>query len=236
MFCFQIISPEDMANPKVDDKSMTTYLSYYPQCACKGGAPLGQNKQLNAGAVQVYGPALENDVVVSSPTNFFIDATKAGVGDVGLSFSGPAQPKVDVRNMPGKPHDLQFLAPKPGDYDVTITFNNKEIPHSPVRIHVIPRAPDASAVKINGLHPVCQIGQITDFNIDASHAGGSGFLEIGILGPTQPCNQIFVEHKGDLKFDVKFVVVEKGNQLVSIKWHGEHVPGSPFDIKGNSSK
>ena len=114
---------------------------------------------------------------------------------------------------------------------VTITFNGKEIPHSPVRIHVVSRPADSSKVRVEGLRPVCNGGYINTFNITANDAGSSGFLEVGVLGPMLPCHQIFVEHKEDYKVETKFIVAEKGTFLVSIKWHGDHIPGSPFEVK-----
>ena len=227
-----LITPEDMASPNVDEKSMMTYLYQFVSCALASGAPIGQHKALNAGNVRVYGPALEGDVPVNTETRFFVDATKAGSGTVGLSFGGPAQPKVNVISKPGEPQEVVITTTKAGDYDVVIQFDNKEIPHSPVRIHVVPEDPDATKVVVKNLGPNCDIGQVNSFQVDGSKAGGSGYLEVGILGPSMPANQIFVEHTGDSKFECKFVVVERGTFLCNIKWHGEHVPGSPFEVVG----
>lgn len=227
-----LISPIHIADPKVDEKSMMTYLSQFVNAVLRPGAPIGQHKAPNAGNVRVYGPALERDVLVNTETKFYIDATDAGPGTIGLSVGGPGEPDIKINQTPGKPQEVLFKAAKAGDYDVVIKFQDKEIPHSPVRIHVIPEAADPTKVKVQNISPIANVGKVNNFIIDASKAGGSGYLEIGILGPTQPANQIFVEHIGDYKFEVKFVVVEKGTFLVSVKWHGEHVPGSPFEIVG----
>ena len=39
-FVFQLITPEDVINPKRDELSMMTYLSQYPNAKVKEGAPL----------------------------------------------------------------------------------------------------------------------------------------------------------------------------------------------------
>lgn len=36
----QLIKPEEMVNPKIDEQSMMTYLSQYPNAKIKTGAPL----------------------------------------------------------------------------------------------------------------------------------------------------------------------------------------------------
>ena len=48
MSCFfQLITPEEMCNPNVDELSMMTYLSQYPNAKLKSGAPI--RPQTNAG-------------------------------------------------------------------------------------------------------------------------------------------------------------------------------------------
>ena len=38
--CLQLLGPEDMVNPHVDELSMMTYLSQYPDAKLKPGAPI----------------------------------------------------------------------------------------------------------------------------------------------------------------------------------------------------
>jgi len=40
MGTFQLIKPEEMINPNIDEQSMMTYLSQYPNAKIKTGAPL----------------------------------------------------------------------------------------------------------------------------------------------------------------------------------------------------
>jgi len=39
-FSLQLIKPEEMINPNIDEMSMMTYLSQYPSAKLKSGAPL----------------------------------------------------------------------------------------------------------------------------------------------------------------------------------------------------
>jgi len=53
-FCWQLIKPEEMVNPKVDELSMMTYLSQFPNAKLKPGAPL--RPRTNPARVRAYGP------------------------------------------------------------------------------------------------------------------------------------------------------------------------------------
>lgn len=52
----QLIKPEDLINPKVDDLSMMTYLSQFPNAKLKQGAPL--RSRTNPNRVRCYGPGI----------------------------------------------------------------------------------------------------------------------------------------------------------------------------------
>jgi len=52
-FFNKLIRPEEMLNPKVDEQSMMTYLSQYPNAKIKQGTPL--KPTTNAARVKCYG-------------------------------------------------------------------------------------------------------------------------------------------------------------------------------------
>jgi len=54
---------------------------------------------------------------------------------------------------------------------------------------------------------------------------------IGALGPAIPCEEIQIKHRGNQIYTVEYVVKEKGNYIIIVKWGDEHVNGSPFHIK-----
>ena len=47
--------------------------------------------------VRVYGPGLEKATALE-PAEFFVDATEAGDGDIGIAISGPAECEVNVED------------------------------------------------------------------------------------------------------------------------------------------
>ena len=56
IFCSQLIKPDELINPKVDELSMMTYLSQYPNAKLKPGAPL--RPKTNPSRVRAYGPGM----------------------------------------------------------------------------------------------------------------------------------------------------------------------------------
>lgn len=50
----QVIAPEEIIDPKVDEQSVMTYLSQFPKAKLKPGAPL--KPKLNPKKARAYGP------------------------------------------------------------------------------------------------------------------------------------------------------------------------------------
>lgn len=52
--CVQVIAPEEIIDPSVDEQSVMTYLSQFPKAKLKPGAPL--KPKLNPKKARAYGP------------------------------------------------------------------------------------------------------------------------------------------------------------------------------------
>ena len=53
----KLLTPEEIVNPNVDEQSMMTYLSQFPNGKLKQGSPLRQ--KVNESKVRAYRPSLE---------------------------------------------------------------------------------------------------------------------------------------------------------------------------------
>ena len=77
-----------MNDPNVDELSMMTYLSQYPNAKIKPGAPLRQT--INVARVRCYGKGVEpTGNLVEVPTKFFVETFSAGSGDVDVVLINP---------------------------------------------------------------------------------------------------------------------------------------------------
>eukprot|EP00117_Sycon_ciliatum_P026335 scpid36553/ scgid21640/ Filamin-A; Actin-binding protein 280; Alpha-filamin; Endothelial actin-binding protein; Filamin-1; Non-muscle filamin len=224
----QVLGPSDLCNPRVDEKSMITYLSFFPAAKLKDGAPVE-----GGGEVNCYGPALEGDVVAHEPSSFTIDASKMRFDEeIGYNFSGPARPEVSAKQRGNdRIVDVAFQSDKPGTYNVNVTYGGEPVSDEPLTIHVVRPPPDASRVQCRGpgLHNYDPNVE-SSFKVDASMAGGTGFLQVGIEGNDRPAAAVIVEHLGDYVFEVRYICSEQTTVLVHILWHGVAVPGSPYTV------
>lgn len=59
---------------------------------------------------------------------------------------------------------------------------------------------------------------------------GQNMLLVGVLGPQTPCEEILVKHTGNMQYNVSYVLKERGNYLLAVKWGEDHIPGSPFHV------
>ena len=59
---------------------------------------------------------------------------------------------------------------------------------------------------------------------------GNNILFVGIYGPKGPCEEVFIKHMGRNNYQVNYVVRERGEYIMLVKWGDEHIPGSPFKV------
>ncbi|CRL07143.1 CLUMA_CG020138, isoform A [Clunio marinus] len=91
---------------------------------------------------------------------------------------------------------------------------------------------DASKVEVKGMGlKKAYMGKHNQFVICAANAGNN-FLYVGMYGPKGPCEEVSVKHSGRNQFNVNYLVRERGDYILIIKWGDDHVPGSPFKIEG----
>lgn len=59
---------------------------------------------------------------------------------------------------------------------------------------------------------------------------GKNMLLVGVHGPQVPCEEVLVKHLGNLKYNVSYLLKERGNYILVVKWGDDHIPGSPFQV------
>ena len=163
--------------------------------------------------------------VVNEDVIFQVDATAAGEGgEMRVVSEGPSRSEAFVENdeeEEGK-YIGSVTADYPGEYQVHVLYSDVEVPGSPFLCPFKRPPPDASEVQ---MEPVTKPGQ---FAVDARNAGGAGQLEVFCTDSYNPPEFVSVKHNNDYTFTVDFAIKESAK--LHVKWHGEHVPGSPFSI------
>lgn len=113
-FALQLIKPEEMCNPKVDDLSMMTYLSQFPNAKLKPGAPL--RPKTNPARVRAYGPGEWLNSWVSDHWCVFF----AGIEPTGNSVGAPARFTVETFSAGRGELEITVLNPKGGKETVSL--------------------------------------------------------------------------------------------------------------------
>ncbi|XP_068086528.1 filamin-A isoform X1 [Anabrus simplex] len=142
--------------------------------------------------------------------------------DVTVNITGPSRRSVPVHVFRKSDHLVaQFTASEIGEHVVDIRVRDQRVTGSPFRTH----AYNARAIQV-GRIPNGIVGEPVEFEIDGSGAG-SGNLEILVNGGHVTS---FVRNLGNQRFLASFVPHEALSHLVEMKFNGETVPGSPWQV------
>ncbi|CAG9759879.1 unnamed protein product [Ceutorhynchus assimilis] len=234
----QLIKPEEIVNPNIDEQSMMTYLSQYPNAKLKTGAPLRPRTSPNK--VRVYGPGVEPTGPVAGATvNFTVETFSAGKGNVDVVIENPKGHKepVDVRfnNDRNLTYTVSYTPQMEGMHKVNVKYSGREVPKSPFAVKVEGHAGDPTKVTASG--PGLQpdgvfVNKGTHFDI-STKAAGKGVPEVVILDPSGNKNSVPVKVR-QTSPDVwrcEYISNTLGLHSVNIFFAGQPIPNSPFGVR-----
>ncbi|KAF0034429.1 hypothetical protein F2P81_012187 [Scophthalmus maximus] len=218
------------------------------------------------GLVTAYGAGLERGTT-GAQSEFIINNTKAGPGALAVTIEGPSKVKMDCQEVP-EGYKVQYTPMAPGNYLISIKYGGpNHITGSPFKAKVtgprlvnvtnasetstltvepavrssssssfsqsaMPRPGDSDASKVLSRGPGLSkafVGQRSSFSVDCSKAG-KNMLLVGVHGPQVPCEEVLVKHLGNLQYNVGYLLKERGNYVLVVKWGDDHIPGSPFHV------
>jgi len=209
--------------------------------------------------VKVSGPAVERPVKTFEPTNFLVDCSKAGPGDVGVSLNDEKGQSVAIETASSTNgiFDVSFTPKSVGTYTAQIYYADQAIPSGPFKIKVEPSkggagdpsagapsvgAPDASKVHVygDGVKPTGVNASLpVSFLVDTSEAGVAD-LDVLVQDPLGRSIRPVVQDQGNGVCAVPYTPESIGNYSIPIKFGGKPVPASPFNVKaapvGDASK
>ncbi|XP_026824513.1 filamin-A isoform X4 [Ooceraea biroi] len=233
----QLIKPEEMVNPNIDEMSMMTYLSQYPNAKLKPGAPL--RPRTNPNKVRAYGPGIEpTGPIVGAPANFTVETFSAGKGNVDVTVDDPKGNKLPVDIRFNKDRNLTYsvsYTPKTeGPHKVKVLFAGRGIPKSPYTVNVEGHAGDPNKVTASGpgLQPEgVVVNRPTFFDIFTKDAG-RGVPEVIILDPqgSKTAVPVKLRQTSPDVWRCEYVSPVTGLHSVNIFFAGKPIPGSPIGV------
>ncbi|XP_066158369.1 filamin-A isoform X3 [Euwallacea fornicatus] len=216
-------------------------------------------------AVHAQGNGLNKEVKTGVKTDFIVDTVNAGAGTLAVNIDGPSKVSMDCTEVE-EGYKVRYTPIAPGDYYISIKYNNIHIVGSPFKVtskgdakvvdiggqesssvvvetvskvgkaanHKGPTLPhfksDASKVQSKGMGlKKAYLGKQNQFTVAAQDAGAN-ILFVGVHGPKGPCEEVFIKHKGRNLYDVNYMIRDKGEYLIIVKWGDDHIPGSPFKV------
>ncbi|XP_062400673.1 filamin-B [Sardina pilchardus] len=232
----QVIAPEEIIDPSVDEQSVMTYLSQFPKSKLKPGAPL--KPKLNPKKARAYGPGIEpvgNRVM--RPAVFTVDSFSAGQGQVTVYIEDPEGTREEVKAVPNegkKTFSVTYIPQVMGMHKVTVLFAGQQIPKSPFEVNVDKAQGDPTKViaKGPGLEPLGNIAnKPTYFDIYTAGAG-VGEVTAVIKDPQSNKNTVeaVLEDKGDSVFRCTYRPIQAGPHTITITFGGIGIPKSPFTV------
>ncbi|VDP50634.1 unnamed protein product [Schistosoma mattheei] len=236
----QLIRPEEMIDPNVDEKSMMTYISQFPNACLKEGAPL--RAKLNPSKVRAYGPGLEsNENRIGTPAKFYVETAHAGRGQLEIlviNCRGVRETcEVIFDNETNQTYSCVYEPRLEGEYRIVIKYGGHEIPNSPFRVNVKGIFIDPSKVTVSG--PGLQnselncVGRRTHFNVHTQNAG-NGIVDCYIVDPhgrTDTVKPRITCPGGDGCFIVEYTPKEVGVHQVFVQFAEKQIPNSPFQVE-----
>ncbi|TRY93919.1 hypothetical protein DNTS_035527 [Danionella cerebrum] len=233
----QVITPEEIVDPNVDEHSVMTYLSQFPKAKLKPGAPL--RPKLNPKKARAYGPGVEpTGNVVMKKAVFTVETISAGQGEVLVYVEDPAghreEAKVTANNDKNRTYSVFYVPKVTGQHKVTVLFAGQHISKSPFEVDVGMAQGDSSKVTAQGpgLEPAGNIANKSTY-FDVYTAGaGVGEVEVVIMDPSGRKDTVesTVEDKGNSSYRCTYKPVQEGQHIVYITFAGGQISKSPYTV------
>ncbi len=137
----KLLTPEALSNPRIDEQSVITYISYFRNADLEGKNRADELSR-QAAKCRAYGPGLV-EAVAGEPADFVVD-TPTQDGKLEIKVEGPAGAsnvpvQVNKKQGPGgaATYDVSYNPTTPGLYKVHVTYNGIHIPGSIFTVRIL---------------------------------------------------------------------------------------------------
>ncbi|XP_077402570.1 filamin-A isoform X4 [Vanacampus margaritifer] len=233
----QVITPEEIVDPNVDEHSVMTYLSQFPKAKLKPGAPL--RPKLNPKKARAYGPGIEPlGNVVMKKAVFTVETISAGMGEVLVYVEDPAghreEAKVTANNDKNRTYSAFYIPKVTGMHKVTVLFAGQHISKSPFEVEIGMAQGDSSKATAQGpgLEPTGNIANKSTYFDTYTAGAGVGEVEVVIMDPAGKKNTVTcsIEDKGNSSYRCTYKPTQEGQHTIYVTFAGGQISKSPFTV------
>ncbi|NWH74854.1 FLNA protein, partial [Piaya cayana] len=187
--------------------------------------PLGEG---GAHKVRAGGTGLQR-AVAGVPAEFSIWTREAGAGGLSIAVEGPSKAEIGFEDHKDGSCGVSYLVQEPGDYEVSIKFNEEHIPDSPFIVPVASHSDDARRLTVTSLQETVTVNQPASFAVQLN--GARGVIDAKVHTPAGAVEECYVSELDSDKYSIGFLPRENGVHSIDLRFNGRHVPGSPFNIR-----
>ncbi|KAJ4919300.1 hypothetical protein JOQ06_006545, partial [Pogonophryne albipinna] len=188
--------------------------------------PLGEG---GAHKVRAGGTGLERGIA-GTPAEFSIWTREAGAGGLSIAVEGPSKAEITFEDRKDGSCGVAYVVQEPGDYEVSIKFNDEHIPDSPFIVPIATLSDDARRLSITSLQEMgLKVGQEASFAVQLN--GVRGLIDAKIHTPSGAIEECFITELDNDQHAIRFIPRENGVHSIDVRFNGSHVPGSPFKIR-----
>ena len=54
---------------------------------------------------------------------------------------------------------------------------------------------------------------------------------MSVYGPKGPSDEVTMKHVGHFNYQVSYLVKQRAEYVITVKWGEDHIPGSPFKVE-----
>uniref|UniRef100_A0A8C8G365 Calponin-homology (CH) domain-containing protein n=1 Tax=Oncorhynchus tshawytscha TaxID=74940 RepID=A0A8C8G365_ONCTS len=188
--------------------------------------PLGEG---GSHKVRAGGTGLERGVA-GAPTEFSIWTREAGAGGLSIAVEGPSKAEISFEDRKDGSCRVVYIVQDPGDYEVSIKFNNEHIPDSPFVVPIATLSDEACRLTVTSLQEKdLKVNQEASFAVQCN--GARGVVDAKVHTPSGSAEECYITDLDSDKNAIRFIPRENGVHSIDVKFNGSHIPGSPFNVR-----
>ncbi|KAK2105079.1 hypothetical protein P7K49_014593 [Saguinus oedipus] len=199
---------------------------------------------------QVTSPSGKSHEAEIVEAEFSLWTREADAGGLAIAVEGPSKAEISFEDSKDGSCSVTYVVQEPGDYKVSVKFNEEHIPDSPFIVPVASPSGDTHRLTVSSLQELgLKVNQPASFAVSLNEA--KGVIDAKVHSPSGALEEYYVTeiyqdticwfeegpqaHSMALcssdKYAVCFIPRENGVYLIDVKFNGTHIPGSTFKIQ-----
>lgn len=190
---------------------------------------ISQSEIGDASRVRVSGQGLHEGHTFE-PAEFIIDTRDAGYGGLSLSIEGPSKVDINTEDLEDGTCRVTYCPTEPGSYIINIKFADQHVPGSPFSVKVTGEGRVKESITRRRRAPsVANVGSHCDLSLKIPEISIQD-MTAQVTSPSGKSHEAEIVEGENHTYCIRFVPAEMGTHTVSVKYKGQHVPGSPFQF------